>query len=52
MYGMPNGVFTPGQVLNNHVQPLGTHLAAKIVAPVKRTAVADPFKPASAIVDG
>ncbi|XP_068677112.1 uncharacterized protein [Montipora foliosa] len=45
------GVFTAGQAAHNHSQPDGTYTAAKIISTVKRKAVADVFKPASAIVD-
>ena len=45
------GVFTAGQAAHNHPQPVGTYTAAKIISTVKRKAVADVFKPASAIVD-
>ena len=46
-----DGVFTAGQAAHDHSQPTGAYTAAKIVAAVKRKAVADVFKPASAIVD-
>jgi len=44
-------VFTAGQAAHNHFQPVGTYTAVKIISTVKRQAVADVFKPASAIVD-
>ena len=47
-----DGVFTAGQAVHNHPQAVGTYTAVKIISTVKRKAVADVFKPASAIVDG
>ena len=46
-----DGVFTAGQAVHNHPQAVGTYTAVKIISTVKRKAVADVFKPASAIVD-
>ena len=46
-----DGVFTAGQAVHNHSQAVGTYTAVKIISTVKRKAVADVFKPASAIVD-
>ena len=44
-------VFTAGQAVHNHSQAVGTYTAVKIISTVKRKAVADVFKPGSAIVD-
>ena len=45
------GVFSAGQAAHNYPQLVGTYTAAKIISTVTRKAVADVFKPASAIVD-
>ena len=43
--------FQLGSQSHNHQQTTGGAAAAKIMASVKEKAVADPFKPASAIVN-
>ena len=47
-----DGVFQIGSNAHNHPAEVGTALAATITAKVKAKAVADVFRPASAIVVG